>query len=72
MMNSEYEEHYRAVRSQFIDAENVGYRCRKQVVDAVNDFIERVTRRCCGDSAAITEQYDYASKLWLRHQTSRP
>ena len=42
----------------------------KQVVDAVNANIERVTRHCSGDSAAISEQYDYASKLWLRHQDS--
>jgi hypothetical protein len=40
----------------------------KQVVDAVNAYIERVTHRCWGDSATITEQYDYASQLWLRHQ----
>jgi len=40
----------------------------KQVVDAVNAYIERVTHRCWGDIVTVTEQYDYAPRLWLRHQ----
>lgn len=40
----------------------------KQVLDAVNAYIERVTGRCWGDSVTVTEQYDYASRFWLRHQ----
>jgi hypothetical protein len=39
-----------------------------QVVAAVNAYIERVTHRCWGDTTTVTERYDYASRLWLRHQ----
>src|SRR5215213_233063 len=40
----------------------------KQVVDAVNAYIERVTHRCWGDTVTITETHDYAPRVWLRHQ----
>jgi hypothetical protein len=39
-----------------------------QVVAAVNAYIERVTHRCWGETKTVTQRYDYASRLWLRHQ----
>lgn len=38
------------------------------VVDAVNAWIERVTRRCWGDTKEASERHDLQPNVWLRHQ----
>ena len=39
----------------------------QQVVDGVNGWIEDYTNRCFGETKQITETYDYAKTLYLRH-----
>lgn len=43
----------------------------KQVVDAVNAYIERATHRCWGDTLTVKEVHDWKPRIWLHHQDVR-
>ena len=38
------------------------------VVDGVNQYIEDYTNRCWGEVNTVTERYDWAPEIYLRHQ----
>jgi len=40
----------------------------QQAVDAINTWVENYTNRCWGDSAMVTERYDWKRVIYLRHQ----
>lgn len=40
----------------------------QSAVNAINQWIETYTGRCWGEQKAVTERYDWAPRIWLRHQ----
>ncbi len=40
----------------------------QQIVSGVNGWVENYTNRCFGCTKTVTERYDWAPEIWLRHQ----